>query len=64
VNQPFAVQVDGVIRTLLNGQTSAGTRSAMIAAQQPGGSEAPSTRERALRDLISLALASPEFQRR
>jgi uncharacterized protein (DUF1800 family) len=58
VAAPFAQQLNGVIRMLLHNRASANTRNAM---RSVGWS---SSGETALRELIALALASPEFQRR
>ena len=61
----FDQQRDGVIRALLGGYASAGTRDAferVRPAQTTPGT--PVERERTLRELVALALASPEFQRR
>jgi uncharacterized protein (DUF1800 family) len=61
----FDQQRDGVIRALLGGYESAGTRDALERVRS--GLATPGTavqRERALRELVALALASPEFQRR
>jgi uncharacterized protein (DUF1800 family) len=65
VNAPFDKQVDGVIEKLLNGRASPRFRRAAQVAR-PTGRERDSAlaRERALRELITLALGSPEFQRR
>ena len=62
---PFDVQVARVIRSLLGNRVSTRTRSTMLAIR-------PTDRERGtvearpalLRDLVGLALASPEFQTR
>ena len=65
VDQPFDTQVDGVIRELLSGQVSESTRAVLVGSRP--AAEGPDTsmgRERTLRELISLALSSPEFQRR
>jgi hypothetical protein len=65
VGQPFAAQVDGVIRTILNGQASPGTRDALVGAKpKTADPDTPEARELALRQLVAMALASPEFQRR
>ena len=63
--QPFDAQLDGVIRSILSGRVSAATRSAMASAR-PGLNDAdtPDARQLRLRELIALALGSPEFQRR
>ena len=64
VAQPFAAQVDGVIRTVLNGQASPATRAAMFGARPKADSETAEARQIALRELLALALGSPEFQGR
>jgi uncharacterized protein (DUF1800 family) len=65
VNRPFEAQVEGVIRELFSDQVSDATRSALLGirpvAETP---DTPIARERALRELLALALSSPEFQRR
>jgi uncharacterized protein (DUF1800 family) len=58
---PFDIQVEGVIESVLGGRASETTRSAMLAARPPA---ADSARPAALRELLGLALSSPEFQRR
>jgi uncharacterized protein (DUF1800 family) len=64
-DRPFTVQLDGVIRGLLSGQASPGTRAALLGARaKAGDSDTAQARQAALRELIALALASPEFQRR
>jgi hypothetical protein len=61
----FDRQVDGVVRLLLGGSVSAETRSALAGVRPDGGADAtPANRERALRDLLIIALGSPEFQRK
>ena len=64
VEQPFDVQLEQVIQTLLNGQASAGTRSALGAVRPVEDKNTPDQRRTSLRELIGLALGSPEFQRR
>jgi uncharacterized protein (DUF1800 family) len=58
----FDVQRAGVIDALLGGVVSADTRRVMESVR-PAQAEA-GNRERTLRDLVALALASPEFQHR
>ena len=60
LNASLDAQVTGVIDGLLAGRVSSGTREAMSAVGA-GGVKAG---EQTVRDLIALALASPEFQRR
>jgi uncharacterized protein (DUF1800 family) len=61
----FDKQLDGVIRSLLGGRVSEQTRAVMARARPPAAESATqSIRELALRELIALALSSPEFQRR
>jgi uncharacterized protein (DUF1800 family) len=61
----FDRQVDGVQRELLHGYLSPETRAALESvrstARVPVSAEA---RQRTLRELVAIALASPEFQRR
>jgi hypothetical protein len=61
----FNDQLNGVIGTLLNGQASLNTRKVMESAR-PGAGAGSGAEERKelLRELIMLALVSPEFQRR
>jgi uncharacterized protein (DUF1800 family) len=60
--ETFDRQVDGVVRTLLDGRISDGTRAVLIAAR-PTNDEA-AARASAMRELVAIALSSPEFQRR
>jgi uncharacterized protein (DUF1800 family) len=62
VTENFERQVDGVIDALLAGQASAQTRAVLHSARPPttGAGDAGS----ALRELVAIALSSPEFQRR
>jgi uncharacterized protein (DUF1800 family) len=65
VDQPFEKQVDGVLRLLLNGRPAPDTRAALIAARPESSGQAdPEARRRALGNLVAMALASPQFQRR
>jgi uncharacterized protein (DUF1800 family) len=64
VDRSFDEQLEGVIDVLLGGRASPVTRAAMRDARPPADGDAPAVRERALRELIGLALASPEFQTR
>jgi uncharacterized protein (DUF1800 family) len=57
---PFDAQVEGVVQSLLGGRVSETTRAAMLRAR-PGTAENGAA---ALRELLGLALSSPEFQRR
>jgi uncharacterized protein (DUF1800 family) len=61
--EPFDRQMDGVIELLLNGRVSTATRAAMNAGRS-GAGDGPADREGMLRDLVAMALSSPEFQRR
>jgi hypothetical protein len=64
VGRPADTQVQGMIDMLLNGRVSAETRASMsAAAADVGGGDGYTARDR-LRELIALALSSPEFQRR
>jgi hypothetical protein len=60
---PFDGQVDGVVRSLLAGLVSDATRSSMLAIR-PTATASAEERATALRDLVAVALISPEFQRR
>jgi uncharacterized protein (DUF1800 family) len=60
--EPFERQVDGVIRTLLNGRVSDRTRAVLVAARPR--SDGAAARTNAMRELVAIALSSPEFQRR
>jgi uncharacterized protein (DUF1800 family) len=65
VDQPFAAQVHGVVRTILHGEASPGTRGALLGARPTTGApDTAESRELSLRALVAMALASPEFQRR
>jgi uncharacterized protein (DUF1800 family) len=65
---PFDQQVDGVVRLVLGGEASPDTRTILITGRNPLaplGSAANKGLERPnLRDLLGLALGSPEFMRR
>jgi hypothetical protein len=54
-------QVEGVVRDIFAGTIDRGTRDAMRAA---GTASASPNGDRRLRDVLALALASPDFQRR
>jgi uncharacterized protein (DUF1800 family) len=62
---PLERQVDGVVQDILGGFPEAGTRDALLATGTgtPEDSE-PSSGPKRLKALLSIALASPEFQRR
>ena len=63
--RPFDAQLDGVIRSLLSGRVSAATRSTMASVRPgPDDADTPEARQLRLRELVALALASPEFQHR
>jgi hypothetical protein len=51
-----AQQVDGVVSMILGGIASPATRSAMLASTATGGAR--------LREVVAIALGSPEFQHR
>ena len=62
---PLDKQVDGVVDQLLGGNASPETRSILFKGQNPlAGSNAPPPVRPSLRDLLGIALGSPEFQRR
>jgi uncharacterized protein (DUF1800 family) len=64
-NAPYEQQVDGVIRRLLNNQALPATRAALLDARPIDGDQtSPEARQRALRELVAMTLASPQFQRR
>jgi hypothetical protein len=58
----FDAQVAGVVRALLGGRVSDNTRTTMLSARSAAGTAIGG--EQTLRELVRLALASPEFQRR
>ena len=61
--QPVDVQVDGVVKEVLGGIVDSATRQAMLAATGSGpGADGEGARR--LREVLSIALSSPEFQRR
>ena len=64
----FDHQVDGVIRYVLGGQASPDTRGILVSGRNPlapaGSAANPLVARPSLRDLLGLALGSPEFQRR
>jgi uncharacterized protein (DUF1800 family) len=62
---PFQQQVDGVIDALLYGYVSGETRAALERVRPNTSTPVTAVaRQQFLRDLVALALASPEFQRR
>ena len=65
VDQSFDIQAEGVIRGILGGQVSSRTREALFAIRPSKNANASANaRSATLRDLIGMALGSPEFQRR
>ena len=61
--QPIEGQVDGVVNGVLGGIVDSTTRQAMLAATGSGpGADGAGARR--LREVLSIALSSPEFQRR
>jgi hypothetical protein len=65
VNAPFDKQVDGVNKALLYGRAAEDFRKAADTLRPQGNAiDSPEERQRALRELIALALGSPQFQRR
>jgi uncharacterized protein (DUF1800 family) len=63
--QPFERQVDGVIRELLHGKATGELRAAMMSLRpKSGDADTEEARQLRLRELITLALGSPAFQRR
>jgi uncharacterized protein (DUF1800 family) len=63
LDRTFDVQVERVIEGLLGGEVSRNTREVLMSARQ-GTTGMTVSREATLRELIGLALGSPEFQRR
>jgi hypothetical protein len=62
---PLDRQVDGVVDQLLGGNVSPETRSILFKGQNPlVEANAPPPVRPSLRDLLGIALGSPEFQRR
>jgi uncharacterized protein (DUF1800 family) len=62
---PLDRQVDGVVDQLLGGNVSLETRSILFKGQNPlAAANAPAPVRPSLRDLLGIALGSPEFQRR
>jgi uncharacterized protein (DUF1800 family) len=62
---PLDRQVDGVVDQLLGGNVSPETRSILFKGQNPlAAANAPAPVRPSLRDLLGIALGSPEFQRR
>jgi hypothetical protein len=62
---PLDRQVDGVVKDILGGCAEPATREAMLSTGSPAAATtAAADGQRRLRDLIAIAFASPEFQRR
>jgi uncharacterized protein (DUF1800 family) len=62
---PLDRQVDGVVDQILGGNASPETRSIMFKGQNPlAAANAPAPVRPSLKDLLGIALGSPEFQRR
>jgi hypothetical protein len=62
---PLAQQVDGVVNQLLGGNASPETREILFKGQNPlVAADAPAPAKPSLKDLLGIALGSPEFQRR
>jgi uncharacterized protein (DUF1800 family) len=63
--QPFERQVEGVIQNLLYGKATGELRAAMLGLRpKSGAADTDEARQLRLRELITLALGSPAFQRR
>jgi hypothetical protein len=63
--QPIERQVDGVIRDFLGGFSEAGTREVMLGTRTGTADDSdPALGPKRLKSLLSIALASPDFQRR
>ena len=60
---PLDAQVDGVVNTVLSHCADSLTRVTMFGIR-PGGAPPAADGEKRLRELLAIALASPEFQRR
>jgi len=63
---PLERQVDGIVIDVLGGSADSSTRRAMLASRSgAAGSETnPASGEQGLRQLLIIAFASPQFQRR
>jgi uncharacterized protein (DUF1800 family) len=61
---PLDRQVDGVVSDVLGGAAEPPTRRAMLAVQTRPPTTSVEDRRKDLRELLSIAFASPEFQRR
>ncbi|HEY9230423.1 MAG TPA: DUF1800 domain-containing protein, partial [Gemmatimonadaceae bacterium] len=63
---PLDQQVNGVVRDVLGGVAEPATREAMLGIRTPSNTAATNVGEgqKRLRELLQIALASPEFQRR
>jgi uncharacterized protein (DUF1800 family) len=65
VSMPVAQQVDGVVNQLLGGNASPETREILFKGQNPlVAADTPAPAKPSLKDLLGIALGSPEFQRR
>ncbi|HEY2848411.1 MAG TPA: DUF1800 domain-containing protein [Gemmatimonadaceae bacterium] len=65
VSMPLAQQVDGVVNQLLGGNASPETREILFKGQNPlVAADTPAPAKPSLKDLLGIALGSPEFQRR
>jgi uncharacterized protein (DUF1800 family) len=61
---PLDRQVDGVVSDVLGGAAEPVTRRAMLAVQPTPPATSVEDRQKTLRELLSIAFASPEFQHR
>jgi len=62
---PLEAQVDGVLKDILGGCPEPGTRNAMLSLAKGSAEDAdPAKGSARLKELLSIAFASPEFQRR
>ena len=61
---PLISQVDGVVNDILVHCADSLTRTTMLAIRPAGGTQAATDGEKRLRELLAIALASPEFQHR
>jgi hypothetical protein len=64
MNLPLEQQVDGVVKELLGGVADSTTRSVMLSIRSDNVPAAANDGRARLRELLAIALASPEFQHR
>ena len=61
---PLDAQVDGVVKNVLGGVADSTTRSVMLSIRAEGTTPTANDGPARLRELLGIAFASPEFQRR